>query len=463
MGRSSTTRRGPLPHPIVRADDPHLTRFAGVLPFVHFCEALDLPLLLSHVAAPVGRVRVHSPARVLFAFLIAAVVGTERLAHLDWFEGDVIMVKLLRLASWPVRQVFARALAGVPDAGVLALLNINTGLGLRTVRGATDIVLDFDSTALVCFGQQEKAEFGYCGKGRNRRRHYPLVCSVAGSRGVIHAKYRSGEGIDEDEAIAFFKESVDRVRARMPGIIIRIRADAGFWSNKTCAWLLEQKLPFAFSLPLRPAVKLLAWTAEFKPVDDVERVPAEPGEDDEDDDEGLEVAEISGEALGMNPKLRAIVIRRRLHDSKAPPAGKKVEQDPDHRYQVIVTSLDWEPVDVWRFYNDRGDCERVFKTAKQALSLGNLVSHDYRANEVAFHLRLIAYNADILFQQEAEAAAVAEHRPVTRMGIKARQSRLYVLAGRLLREHDHWVLRLPASKKVAALWAFYAPVRGPAG
>lgn len=426
---------------------------------MHFCESLDLPAMLCAVAAPVTRVRVHSPGRVLFAFLIAAVVGTQRLAHLDWFDGDAIMLKLLRLASWPVRQVFSRTLASVPDVGVVGLLNIITNLGLRSVVGATHLVLDFDSTAIVCFGEQEGAEFGYCGKGRNRRRHYPLVCSVAGSRAVIHAKYRSGKGIDEDEAIAFFKESVDRVRARAPKVMIHIRADAGFWSKKACAWLLEQNLEFAFSLPLRAGVKLLTWRAEFKPVDNIDRVPAEEGEEDEHDDDGVEIAEISGAALGMDPRLRAIAIRRRLHDTKAPPAGKKVEQDPDHRFQVIITSLDWEPPDVWRFYNDRGDAERVFKTAKQALSLGSLVSHDYRANEVAFLLRLIAYNADILFQQEAEKAAVAEKRPVTRMGIKARQSRLYVLAGRLLREHDRWVLRLPASKKVAALWAFYAPAR----
>jgi len=463
MGRSSTTRRGPLPDPTVRADDPNLTRFAGVLPFVRFCEAIDLPHMLSFIPAPVGRTRVHAPGRVLFAFLVAAVVGTDRLAHLDWFDGDAIMLKFLRLASWPVRQVFSRALAGVPDGGVKGLQNINTEMGLRSIVGATDAVLDFDSTAIVCYGQQEQAEFGYCGKGRNRRRHYPLVCSVAGSRAVVHASYRGGEGIDEDESIAFFKESVERVRARTPGVVLRLRADAGFWSRKTCTWLLDQKLPFAFSLPLHPGVKLLAWQAEFRPVDQLDRVPAEDGEDQEDDDEGLEVAEISGAALGMDDRLRAIVIRRRLHDSKAPPAGKKVEQDPDHRYQVIITSLDWDPVDVWRFYNDRGDAERVFKTAKQALALGNLVSQDFRANEVAFHLRLIAYNTDILFQQAAVAAAVAANCPVTPMGLKARQSRLYGLAGRLLREHDLWVLRLPASKQVAALWSFYAAKPVPVG
>ena len=59
MGRSPTTRRGPLPHPHVVADDPNLTRFAGVLPFVHFCETLDLPgLLTAAIPAEIGRAHV---------------------------------------------------------------------------------------------------------------------------------------------------------------------------------------------------------------------------------------------------------------------------------------------------------------------------------------------------------------------------------------------------------------------
>ena len=120
-------------------------------------------------------------------------------------------------------------------------------------------------------------------------------------------------------------------------------------------------------------------------------------------------------------------------------------------------SLDWDAVDCWRFYNDRGDAERVFKTGKQALALGHLVSQSFRANEVAFILRLIAYNTDLLFQRAAEQAAVAEQRPVLRLGLKARQPRLFGLAGLLLRVHDGWVLRLPKSRRVADLWAFYAP------
>lgn len=457
MGRSSTTRRGPLPHPKVVADDPTLTRFAGVLPFIHFCEALDLPALLMAVVPAPTRRRVHAAHRVLFTFMVAAVIGTERMAHLDWYDGDPLLLKMLRLSSWPVRKVFSLALEMVDDAGIGRLLNVLTNLSLRSIFGETSCVIDFDSTALVCFGEQSGAVFGYCGKGRNRRRHHPLVASVGQGRTVINAKYRDGSGIDADECIAFFADTVARIRERQPGMEVKIRADSGFWSGKMAAWFLDQKIHFACSLPLQAGFKLLLWKAEFTRVETMDPVLLEPGDDDAEYEEGLDIATIPGALLGMDPRLKVVVIRRRIHDPKAPPSGKKIEHEPESRYHAIVTSLDWDAVDCWRFYNDRGDAERVFKTGKQALSLGKLVSQNFRANEVAFLLRLLAYNVDVLFQQAAERAAIAEKRPVIRMGLKARQPRLYGMAGRLLRVHDAWVLRIPKSKRVAALFEYFDP------
>ena len=457
MGRSSTTRRGPLPQPRVVADDPNLTRFAGVLPFVHFCETLRLPTLLSAAVSEGGRKRIHAVHRVLFAFIVTAIIGTERLAHLDWYDGDALLLKVVRLSSWPVRKVFSRALELIEDSGVAALLNILTDLALRSVQGVKSAVLDFDSTAVVSFGEQVGALFGYCGKGRNRRRHYPLVASIAEGRAAVHVKYRDGSAIDADEAIAFFADTVERVRARCPGIELKIRADAGFWSRKMATWFLDEKVHFACSLPLQAGFKFALWNAEFKPVETMDAVVLEPDDDDAEYEEGIDIAALPGALLGMDARLRVIVVRRRVHDKKAPPSGKRIDAEPDSRYHAIVTSLDWEPADCWRFYNDRGDAERVFKTGKQALSLGHLVSQVFRANEVAFILRLIAYNVDILFQQAAEQAAITEKRPVVHMGLKARQPRLFGLAGRLLRVHDSWVLRLPKSRRVAELWAFYAP------
>lgn len=441
MGRTNTSRRGPLPAPDVQHSETTLTRYAGAVPMLrYFNEVLELPQRLGQAVPAEGRKRKHAVPLVLYAFLVGSLLGVEKLAHLEWLRGDCVVEKFLRLAAWPVRKVFSEALASVSDAGVAAISKLLTALGLWSIRGRTSAVLDFDSTALVCFGTQEGAEFGYCGKGRNRRRHHPLVASVAETRAVVHAKYRDGSGIDEKEAIAFMTETVARVREKVAGAI-SIRADAGFWSKAMGAWLLKEGIPFTFAMPLYSALKLHLMTVAFEVV--------------AQDDEDIEVGVLAGEVMGYDARLRIVVVRRRVHDASAPPPGKVVDWDPDWRYQAIVTNTDWAPLDVWRFYNDRGDAERVFKVGKQALGLGWLVSHDLRANTVAFLLRLLAYNADLLFQQDAERRAQAAERPARRMGLQARQHYFYQLAGRLLRVHNRWVLRLPLNAQVAAMWAFY--------
>ena len=441
MGRSNTTRRGPLPTPNVQFRETTLTRYAGAVPLLRFLnERLELPQRLAVAVPAVGRARRHPVHLVLYAFLVGALLGVEKLAHLEWLRGDCVVEKFLRLAAWPVRRVFSEALASVSDAGVVAVSKLVTALGLWSISGCTQAVLDFDSTVVVCFGTQEGAEFGYCGKGRNRRRHHPLVASVAETRAVVLAEYRDGSAIDEVEAIGFMKEAVARVREKVAGLIT-LRADSGFWSKAMGAWLLDAELPFTFVMPLYASLKLHLMTVQFHAA--------------VHDDEDIELAEVPGSAMGYDSRLRIIVIRRRIHDPKAPPPGKVVNWDPDWRYQAIVTNTNWAPLDVWRFYNDRGDAERVFKTGKQALGLGWLVSHCLRANSVAFLLRLLAYNADLLFQQDADRRAEQAARPTLRIGLQARQHYFYQLAGRLLRVHNAWVLSLPRNARIEAIWAHY--------
>lgn len=260
--------------------------------------------------------------------------------------------------------------------------------GLMGLGAAKVAVLDLDSTALVSFGAQDGALFGYCGKGRNRCRHHPLVASLAATRTSVHASYRDGSAIKADEIILFFAEMARRVRAQIGGVAVSIRADAGFSSQKVYTWLLAEGIPFACALPMQANMNLALWNTPFQAV--------------EDDDEGdLAIAEISRAQLGMDAHVRVIVLRRVVHDPSAPPPGKVVPNDLDARYQAIAISLDWDPVDVWRFYNDRGDEERVFKTGKHAPGLANLISHEFRANEVAFLLRLLALKLDQRFQSAA--------------------------------------------------------------
>jgi hypothetical protein len=444
MGRSNTTRRGPLPAPEVRTDDGTLTRFAGLVPMIRFADGvLELPSRLRDVVQYDGRGRKYGIHLLLFAFMVGALGGVERMAHLEWLKGDSVVEKFLRLPSWPVRKVFAKALGGLSNGALARLQDLLTLVGTWSLGKPEELVVDFDSTTLVCFGEQEGALFGYCGKGRNRRRHHPLVASVAQSRAVVNAWYRDGSAVEAPETIAFFADTLKRLGAWFSGVPVTIRADAGFWSKTLAAWLLGLGVPFFFAYPLSPGLKLRLMPVAFEP---------------QPDDPDVETASLPGPEVGLDDRIRVVVVRRVVHDRKAPPPGKVIDWSPDYRYQAIVTSeTDWDPVDIWRFYNGRGDCERVFKTGKHALALSHLVGHDFKANQVAFLLRLIALDADLLFQQHVEGRAIAHKRPARREGLQSRQFRFYNSPGRLLREHGQWVLRVAKGTWVRQLWQFYGP------
>ncbi len=444
MGRSNTTRRGPLPAPEVVANDASLTRFSGMVPFIRYLtHSLDMVAGLRRVLPPDGKRRVFPQHLVLFAFLVGAVAGVHRLAHIEWLRGDAVLLKFLRLPRWPVRKVFAVALASVSDRGVQALRELIARVGLTPLRGRTEAVIDMDSSAIVTFGNQEGALFGYNGKGRNRRRHHPLVASVAESRAVIHADYRDGSAIDAAEAIRFVERSLAVLRGYLaPKAKVTLRADSGFWSRKIGSWLLDQGIPFVFSLPLHAGVKLMLRGARWRGLDG---------------DPDIQVVALPGARFGMDPRLRVLGIRRGVFDPKAPPQGKPIPGCPGWRYQALVTNMEGEPEDLWRFYNGRADCERVFKVARGALGMGRLIAHKLRANETAFLLRVLAFNADLRFQAYAEARARAEERAPLHIGLIARQRRFFTAAGRLLRHHGRWVLRIRPNTVVMDMWRFYAP------
>lgn len=444
--RRETSFRGPLPQPQVRADDPTLTSHAGLLPVISFMtNQLRLVDRFRSLADYTGRKRMHPIHLVLLAFVVGSLAGVERMAHLDEaLRGDPVLVKFLRLAHWPVRKVFAVALAWLGDRARDELAELVSDLGLDLLpAGTKSVVVDIDPTALIDHGEGEGSMFGYCGKGRRRRRHFPLVASAAEGRSIVLVKYRDGSAITANEMKEFLKAVFDRVRSRLGADCrITIRGDAGIWCPAIGRWLGEHGVPFVMSHPLSAGVKLHLHAVDFESLDD---------------DDEIQVGELCGKQVGAGEAVRVAVIRRRVNDSGAPPQGKKVDGEPNWRYQAVVSDQDWSPEDLWRFYNGRADCERVFRVGKQALAMGHLVSRTFRANEIAFLLRALAFNVDLAFQAHCEQLAREADRPVRHAGLEWRQPRFYRTAGRLLREAGRWVLRVPQNRLLADLWAFYAP------
>ena|GEM_PF-1021609 len=69
------------------------------------------------------------------------------------------------------------------------------------------------------------------------------------------------------------------------------------------------------------------------------------------------------------------------------------------RVGFIVTTLEAASRAVVRFYNKRGTVEQWIKAGKEAVKLGRLSCHRFRANEVRLSLSVIAYNLGNLWRR----------------------------------------------------------------
>jgi hypothetical protein len=74
--------------------------------------------------------------------------------------------------------------------------------------------------------------------------------------------------------------------------------------------------------------------------------------------------------------------------------------DTDWQYEAIVTNLEWEAIDLWRFYNQRCCMENYIKEAKNGFSIDRIATSDFTANELDLLIKLLAYNLFERFKRD---------------------------------------------------------------
>jgi len=74
--------------------------------------------------------------------------------------------------------------------------------------------------------------------------------------------------------------------------------------------------------------------------------------------------------------------------------------DTDWQYEAIVTNLEWEPIDLWRFYNQRCCMENYIKETKRGFSIDRIATGNFEANELDLLVKLLAYNLYERFKRD---------------------------------------------------------------
>ena len=292
-------------------------------------------------------------------------------------------------------------------------------------RPPTRVIFDVDSTVLVVYGKQEQARIGYNPIKRGRPSYHPLLCFEGQSRDFWHGELRPGDVHTASGVLDLLKACFAKVPAGVRSIIVR--ADKGFYDHGLVEWLEAQKAGFVIVArltgPIKRRLAHLRYTTPSR---------------------GVEVAEFRYQPTRWPRSYRFVVIRRLQPEE--PSEQLTLFKLGRYHYQVLVTNLTLQPLNLWRFYNDRAGIELVIRQLKGDYALGNIPGHHFFVNETYFHLLLLAYNLINWFKR---LCLPPEFQNAT---LQTLRQQILLMPAQLVRTGNRSRLNLPASGHREVAW-----------
>jgi len=372
----------------------------------------------------------YSVGEMLLAILYPMILGLERLETTQLLRQNGVFQYLTGLPSYPDATSLRRFLLRAAPAMLPRLRALHDQFLRRMMdwpHPPARLIFDVDSTVLVLYGNQEQARIGYNPIKRGRPSYHPLLCFEGQSRDYWHGELRPGDahtagGVRALLQACFAKRTDPRQR-------VIIRADKGFYDGALVQWLESQHAHFVIvarlTRPIKGRLAALRYTTVSR---------------------GVEAAEFRYQPHRWPHAFRFVVIRR--PQPEEPTAQLTLFKIGRYHYQVLVTNLELQPLNLWRFYNDRAGIELIIRQLKGDYALGAIPTRHFFANETYFHLLLLAYNLVNWFKR---LCLPPEMQTAT---LQTLRERILLMPAQLVRTDNRSRLSLPASGPREEAWRY---------
>jgi len=408
----------------------NLTHYGGVYLIHRFLTRIGFKRAVATDLRIAQRNNRYSVGEMLLALLYPIILGLERIETTQLLRQNGVFQYLTGLPRYPNATTLRRFLFRVAPAALPKLRMLHDRLLARMTlwpRRPTRLFFDVDSTVLVVYGTQEQARIGYNPKKRGRPSYHPLLCFEGQTQDFWHGVLRPGDTHTASGTLALLTACFAKVPAGVRMVIVR--ADKGFYDHTLVEWLEAQGAGFVIVARLTgPIKRKLAHLRYTSP------------------SPGVEVAEFSYQPTRWPHPYRFVVIRR--PQPEEPTAQLTLFKLGKYHYQVLVTNLALQPLNLWRFYNDRAGVELIIKQLKGEYMLGNIPTRHFLANETYFHLLLLAYNLVNWFKR---LCLPPDYQRAT---LQTLRHKILLMPAQLQRVGNRPRLTLPASGAREGAWEY---------
>lgn len=366
----------------IEYSDKQVTPFGGMSLMKRFVDQTGIRNYLQELNLPQpGSNRGYNPEHIVESFWLGIWTGASRYIHCDWLRYDQTLHSIFGWEEMPSQSTYSRFFGKFNQARNTEVFPQLQHWFFNQL-GVDNLTVDFDSTVITRYGDQQGSAKGYNPNKKGRNSHHPLMAFVGQTRMVANTWLRPGNTADSSSCKAFMQETFNEaLKGKRIGLV---RADSGFYTEELLDYLETENHNYIMAVRMYPNVKNAVWG-----LDNWVSLT-----------KGIDLNEMVFGHLDGKPR-RYIVVRKKIEDR--PKAGGKLLFDelPGYRFSCYVTNMDLPLDQIWNIYNTRADCENRIKELKEDFGLENFCLKDFWATEASFRFIMVAYNLLSLFRHFA--------------------------------------------------------------
>jgi hypothetical protein len=340
----------------------------------------DCPLHYTSPNAP-------SKVDVLGTYLLAALAGQKRYAHITAMRSDQVNPRLLGMNQVMSEDSIRRAFQNCDSAAAQIWQQKHLRLTYEPLL-TEPYILDIDTTVKPLYGRQEGAKIGFNPQKPGRPSHVYHTYFIANVRLVVDSEVQAGNRQAAQHTQPGLWQRIDSLpKACWPTFL---RGDCVFGNEAMMQACEQRQLPYLFKLRLTTKVKsliqLVSGTQDWSPAGG-----------------GWQGIESSLQLMGWSRKRRVIVLRRRRQppqpslSATVPPQvllpfEESLPQAAAYEYAVLVTSLGDEISALAQHYRDRADAENGFDELKNQWGWGGFTTQDLARCQITARIVAQVYN-----------------------------------------------------------------------
>jgi hypothetical protein len=330
-----------------------------------------------------GSNRGYSPSVLLEAFVCSVWCGATKFIHTELTRSDRALSRIFGWKRVPAQDAYKRFFSKFTQTDTLRVGDYFFRWLINNYQ-YDNFTIDFDSSVLTRYGNQQGAKRGYNPQKKGRASHHPLLAFINDLRLVVNFWLRSGDTASSSNFLSFLENTLEKLENKKVSLV---RFDSGFCSDEIMNYLEEKPINYIVAAKFyHPIQRLIAGNENWIFLDD-----------------GIEICDKQYQANHWKTARRMVVVRQKI--SVRPQAtGKMLSLFPEeeiyknYRYSAYFTHLDFAPAEVWRLYCSRGDAENRIKEIKHDFGFDSFNLNGFYATEAALTFVMIAYNLMSIFR-----------------------------------------------------------------